>query len=157
MKQFVITLETISPLTIRADHAQGGSETTQYISGTTLLGSLASAHRFMHRDQTDEFAALFLNGAVHYPNLYPALFKGGMQDEKTPVYPAPKTAQSCKRFPGFKHDRVDDDEAHHGVRDTLIDWTLFKIASTPDDDDKRLKAMRQYKDCPVCESSMDHF
>jgi CRISPR-associated protein Csx10 len=157
VKQFVITLETLSPLAIRSDHAQGGSETTQYISGTTLLGSLASAYRYLHRDQTEEFAALFLNGAVQYPNLYPALFKGGMQNEKTPVYPIPKTAQSCKRFSGFKHDNEHDDEAHHGVRDTLIDWALFSIAPTPDDDDKRLKMMHHYKDCPECEASMDHF
>ena len=72
MKQFVITLTTLSPLTIRSDQAQGGSETAQYISGATLLGSLASAHRFMHPDWTDEFARLFLHDAVQYPNLYPA-------------------------------------------------------------------------------------
>lgn len=155
MKQFVITLVTNSPLAIRADHAQGGSQTTQYISGTTLLGSLASAHRFMQRDQTQEFANLFLNDAVQYPNLYPALFEDdGMQNAGTPVYPLPKTAQSCKRFKGFKYHFKDDEEKRHGVRDTLIDWALFSIESDPR---KRLKVMEDSKECDECHSSMDHF
>ncbi len=153
MKRYIITLETQSPLAIRADHAQGGSETTQYISGTTLLGSLASVHRFMHPDQAVEFADLFLSGKVQHPNLYPASFKdSGMQDAETPVHPAPKTAQSCKRFTGFKHDVVDDDEySRHGVRDTLIDWLLFN--------DERLEVMEYYKNCrdDNCHSSMDQF
>lgn len=163
MKQFVFKLETLSPLAIRADHAQGGSETTQYISGTTLLGSLASAHRFMHPDREDEFADLFLRGNVQYPDLYSSSFKdSGMQEAETPVYPVPKTAQSCKRFGGFKHDIVDDDEEpHHGVRDTLIDWLLFDIKSIADADStrdrKRLDLMKHYKECPECQSSMDHF
>ncbi|MHB8597670.1 MAG: type III-D CRISPR-associated RAMP protein Csx10 [Ktedonobacteraceae bacterium] len=156
MKQFVVTLETQSPLAIRADHAQGGSATTQYISGTTLLGSLASTHRYMYREQADDFAALFLNGAVQYPNMYPASFKdGGMQEANTPVYPLPKTAQSCKRFSGFKYDVEDDDEAHHGVRDTLIDWALFSMKTVTDSE--RLQVMQNDRECGVCHSSMDHF
>lgn len=156
MKQFVITLETLSPLAIRADHAQGGSQTTEYISGTTLLGSLASTHRFMHRDQTSDFADLFLSGKVQYPNLYPALFKDdGMQNAETSVYPVPKTAQSCKRFTGFKYHVDHDEEQRHGVRDTLIDWVLFTMESVSDRE--RLDVMKHYKECPECHSSMDHF
>lgn len=162
MKRFVITLETLSPLAIRADHAQGGSETTQYISGTTLLGGLASTHRFMHPDQTIEFADLFLSGKAQHPNLYPASFRdSGMQNADTPVYPIPKTVQSCKRFKGFKYRVKGDEEQRHGVRDTLIDWLLFGIESVSDTESirnkKRLDLMKHYKECPECHSSMDHF
>src|SRR5579872_5025423 len=122
MKRYVLTLETESPLAIRSDQAQGGSQTTQYISGTTLLGSLASVYRFIHSDKTVEFADLFLNGAIQYPNLYPAQFADkGMQEANTPVYPLPKTAQTCKRFSGFTYRFPNDEEERHGVRDTLID------------------------------------
>ena len=161
MKQFALTLETISPLAIRADHAQGGSESAQYISGTTLLGSLASTYRFMQGDQGNGFADLFLTGAIQYPNLYPALFPDdAMQDAGTPVYPLPKTAQSCKRFKGFKYRFRDDEEKRHGVRDTLIDWALFSLRSAPER--KRLDVMQRYKECGEClssdcHSSMDHF
>ena len=178
MKQFVINLETISPLTIRADHAQGGSETTQYISGTTLLGSLASAHRFIRSDRTDEFARLFLNDAVQYPNLYPVSLdydKDGRndgnasdntarheeQDMKIPVYPLPKTAQTCKRFKGFKYHEEGDDEERHGVRDTLIDRALYHLGSVSDttklDMMPELDMMRHYSTCLECQATMDHF
>ena len=156
MKQFALTLETISPLAIRADHAQGGSQSAQYISGTTLMGALASTYRFMQGEQKNGFANLFLTGAIQYPNLYPALFPDdAMQNAGTPVYPLPKTAQSCKRFKGFKYRFRDDDEKRHGVRDTLIDWALFSLKSAPEN--KRLDVMRHYAECPECHSSMDHF
>ncbi|HLH60943.1 MAG TPA: RAMP superfamily CRISPR-associated protein [Ktedonobacteraceae bacterium] len=156
MKELVITLETISPLAIRSDHAQGGSQSAQYISGTTLMGSLASTFKFTRQGQEKEFADLFLSGAVQYPNLYPALFAdSGLQDAGTPVYPLPKTAQSCKRFSGFKRSYRDDDETRHGVRDTLIDWALYSMQSAPED--KRLKVMDDCKECSECHSPMDHF
>jgi CRISPR-associated protein Csx10 len=159
VKRFSITLKVLSPLAIRADHAQGGSVTAKYISGTTLMGSLAGVHRHMYGDKTDEFTSLFLRDAVQYPNLYPAVFKDpGMQNAKLPVYPLPKTAQSCKRFSGFAYQfasEEDDDDIRHGVRDTLIDWLLFKLGS----DGKGLDAIEKHKDCGNCnyKSSMDHF
>ncbi len=156
MKEFVVILETLSPLAIRSDHAQGGSQSAQYISGTTLMGSLASTFKFTRPGQEKEFADLFLTGAVQYPNLYPALFPGSdLQDTDTPVYPLPKTAQSCKRFSGFKYRYKDDEEKRHGVRDTLINWALYSMQSAPED--KRLKVMDECKDCPECHSPMDHF
>jgi CRISPR-associated protein Csx10 len=158
VKHYSITLRTLSPLTIRADHAQGGSITAKYVSGTTLMGSLASVHRYIYGNETGEFASLFLHDAVQYPNLYPAVFKdSGMQYAKLPVYPLPKTAQSCKRFSGFKYrfKSDDDDDIRHGVRDTLIDWLLFKLGS----DGKGLDALEKHKDCGNCnyKSPMDHF
>ena len=92
--------------------------------------SLASAHRLLREEQADEFARLFLNEQIHYPNVYPAFFKDeGINQSPFPVYPLPKTAQSCKRFPGFFRllPSEKDEEERHGVRDTLLDWATFAL------------------------------
>src|SRR6266487_2073571 len=115
-------LNVISPLAIRSDHAPGGSETAKVISGSTLLGALASTHRLLCNKQTDEFESLFLTDNIHYPNLYPANFKD--QDvensDNWPVYPVPRTAQTCKRFPGFSYifprERKVEPGDRHGVQ-----------------------------------------
>ncbi len=134
MKHFSLNLETMSPVAIRADHAPGGVENAGYISGTTLLGSLAALHRLLHPDRdASAFEQLFLSGQVRYPNLYPASFK---KDEplqnalNEPIYPLPKTAQSCKRYEGFRQRKGQegDDDDGHGVRDSLIDMALFALA-----------------------------
>ena len=48
MKSIALNVKAISPLAIRSDHAPGGAETTKYISGTALLGSLAAVYRLYH-------------------------------------------------------------------------------------------------------------
>jgi len=119
-----------SPLAIRSDHAEGGASTAQYIPGATLLGSLAAAHRILHPREDPEFTALFLNEQVSFPHLYPAFFKErDMLVSGLPVMPLPKTAQTCKRFSGFKPlpDDEDTDEERHGIRDTLLDWAVFSL------------------------------
>lgn len=129
-----------SPLTIRADHAEGGVKTAHYIPGVTLLGSLATSHRILHPEQESEFVTLFLNEQVSIPHLYPAQFKpGSFHTVNAPVMPLPKTAQTCKRFSGFLpikgedtdeklHKRCQEpDEERHGVRDTLLDWAIFSL------------------------------
>src|SRR5437868_12373813 len=75
MQHFSLQLEAMSPMAIRADHAPGGVENATYISGTTLLGSLAALHRLAHPDDTSTFERLFLSGQVQYPDLYPASFR----------------------------------------------------------------------------------
>ncbi len=164
MKHFSIDLNAVSPLAIRSDHAPGGAGTAPYITGTSLAGSLAAAYRLLHGDSTSEFESLFLSGQVHYPDLYPASFRDqGMQDANLPVYPLPKTAQTCKRFPGFRYmfEGEDDDEERHGVRDGLLDWVMFKLGSRDglkNGDISALKLLQQHKSCPPdCGASMDHF
>jgi len=170
MKNFSIELRAISPLAIRADHAPEGAETAKFITGTTLAGSLAAVHRLLRSEAKEEFEALFLNSQVHYPNLYPASFSEEMQDFRLPVYPVPKTAQSCKRYKGFLFPK-DDDEQRHGVRDSLINWAMFKLSSSGDNkegDITPLAALRKYKTCPHdmsdglepykrCDATMNHF
>lgn len=163
MKQLALNLTAISPLAIRSDHAPGGAESTSYISGTTLTGSLATVYRLYHPDDTEHFQQLFLNGEVHYPNLYPATFnnKEIQNASDFPVYPLPKTAQTCKRFPGFRHiiDDEEVDDERHGVRDSLLDWAMFALGSKagkPIDNAVLLTPLYKHKECPHCHKPMDH-
>ena len=161
MQHFSLQLEVMSPLAIRADHAPGGVENATYISGTTLLGSLAALHRLAHPGDTATFEQLFLSGQVQYPDLYPASFQHDSFEEagNLPVYPLPKTAQSCKRFPGFqplKGEKVDDDR--HGVRDSLLDWAAFALGrdarkdGKPIDLETLLKPLQDQKECLICKN-----
>ncbi len=166
MKQLACTLITVSPLAIRSDHAQEGAESTGYITGTTLAGSLAAVHRLLYPDREDEFTRFFLSGLVQYPDLYPASFKSETLENAghLPVYPLPKTAQSCKRFPGFKKmvegERREEDESCHGVRDSLFDWAAFRLADDPESTvapEVLLKPLHGNKKCKECERAMDSF
>ena len=183
MKHFSLNLEALSPLAIRSDHAAGGANSAAYISGTALAGSLATVYRLYYPDNDTDFDQLFLSGEVQYPDLYPAIFKpDDIQHADTfPVFPLPKTAQSCKRFQGFtegqgeKYD-VDDDDKGHGIRDSLMDWAAFELAKQANErakQDKKdgqliditalLRPLEAHKQCPHindnekrCEKPMDH-
>lgn len=165
MKYFALTLTTRSPLAIRSDHAQEGAETLRHITGTTLAGSLATVHRLLRPDHRDEFEQFFLKGQVRYPDLYPAQFKSlTIQNEnELPVYPLPKTAQSCKRFSGFKglvEDEQEDDKPRHGARDTLFDWATFCLADrlkSPVTPATLLGILYKHKKCEKCQNAMDTF
>lgn len=162
MNHFSLRVTAISPLAIRADHAPGSAKNALFINGSTLLGSLAAVHRLFFPDREEEFARLFLQENIHYPNLYPATFKSSsLQEASSPVYPLPKTAQSCKRFAGFDKladDDTDDADAPHGIRDSLLDWAVFKIGSTSKKGNIAfLPALTHLKDCPTCKEPLDHF
>ena len=168
MQHFPLQLEAMSPLAIRADHAPGGVENVGYISGTTLLGSLAALHRMAHPDDTSTFEQLFLSGQVQYPDLYPASFTHDEFEKAAnlPIYPLPKTAQSCKRFPGFKPLAGETaDDQRHGVRDSLMDWAAFTVGSMANKDDKSIDVEmllkpwqgKDRKVCSTCGKPMDHF
>jgi hypothetical protein len=71
-----------------------------------------------------------------------------------PIYPLPKTAQSCKRFPGFFVDLELEEETgdpRHGVRDNLLDWAMYALADqmklAPE---LQLKPLEDHKLCSVC-------
>ena len=133
MKRYYLQATAISPLAIRADHAEGGVDTASYIPGVTLLGSLAAAHRMLRSENQheNEFAQFFLHERVHFPHLYPASFElQTFTAAGRPVMPLPKTAQTCKRFKGFQPlPGENPDEERHGVRDSLLDWGLFSLLS----------------------------
>ncbi len=162
MKRLYVKLETLASLSVRADHAAMGVNATNYIAGNTLLGSLAAAHRLSYPDKKGEFEQFFLQEYILYPNLYPAFINsdsGEWQETHLPVYPVPKTAQSCKRCSGFLHPKNETNDAH-GVRDTLIDWALFKLGMKTDRGERKfepLDALLAHKRCPVCKEPMDSF
>src|ERR1051326_169218 len=152
MEELYIEINALSPLAIRADHAPGGTATANYISGTTLMGALAAAHRFLRSDDKSEFVHWFLSEQILYPDLYPASFDDpGLQDRNLPVYPLPRTAQSCKRHPGFLFPQKSDNDAH-GVRDSLIDWALFSLSLRSGA--ASLAALEDHKKCD-CGERMD--
>lgn len=161
MQHLALQLEAMSPLAIRADHAPGGVANAGYISGTTLLGSLAELHRLAHPGDTGTFERLFLSGQVQYPDLYPASFQHDDFDKASdlPVYPLPKTAQSCKRFPGFKSLKGEEvDDERHGVRDSLLDWATFVLGRDarkdrlPGDLETLLRPLEDQKECLTCKN-----
>lgn len=156
MKQLYIRLTATSPLAIRADHAAGGAKAACYIPGTAFIGSLAAVYRMFNPAATEEFAQLFLNERILYPNLYPAVFlHQGLHESNIPVYPVPKTAQSCKRHKGFLFPQIEENDGH-GVRDSLIDWAVFKLRSSDKQFPDPAKVLRDHQEC-VCHASMDHF
>ncbi|MBV9259395.1 MAG: hypothetical protein JO215_15370, partial [Ktedonobacteraceae bacterium] len=179
MKHVALYVTADSPLAIRSDQSSTGATRARYIPGSTLFGGLTMFYRLLYNENSEKmalFAPLFLNDQVLYPNLYPAIFvdSRGLQDDKAleeasalqdrnrlPVYPLPQTAQSCKRHPGFRFPYTDKNDAH-GVRDTLIDWGLFKLANT--DQRQALTIIQHGKNCrhilhgtTTCGQAMDHF
>jgi CRISPR-associated protein Csx10 len=158
MNQLYIQLTAESPLAIRSDHAAGGVEAAHYIPGTAFLGSLAAVHRMLYPNATEEFKQLFLDERILYPNLYPAVFMDkGLRVSNIPVYPVPKTAQSCKRHPGFLFPEVEENDGH-GVRDSLINWALFKIGEQLQVADPLVPLLQpRNKVCARCDAAMDHF
>ena len=159
MKHLSIELTVISPLALRSDHASGGAATSRIIAGTTLAGGLASVHRLLYAERIEEFEALFLSGQVHYPYLYPANFKESkMQETSLPVYPVPKTAQSCKKNKGFLSFKKN--EIRHGVRDCLLDWAIFKLRSEDGSRESAIAALPELQRhclCAECNELMHHF
>jgi CRISPR-associated protein Csx10 len=170
MRSLALRLLVRSPLAIRADHASGGAANVKAISGTTLLGGLASLYRLLYRDKPEmgAFAPLFLHNEVCYPLLYPALFTSKKKSDQSEdlagqtnvhVYPLPVTASSCKRHPGFLFPN-DSENDGHGARDTLIDWGLFKLLSADESLRQQVAPAAIFhaaEKCLVCGEAMDHF
>jgi CRISPR-associated protein Csx10 len=161
MKTLSISLKVVSPLAVRSDHAASRTANSKYIPGNTLLGSLATIHRVLRPEQAEEFEQFFLGGQVLYSNLHPSTFKSkeiGWIEEGA-VYPVPKTAQSCKRHKGFLPVGTEDGDGH-GVRDSLVDWALFKLGESYSSLDpvKRIKALQDHKTCKVegCGEPLHH-
>jgi len=167
MKHLYLPVTATSPLSIRSDHAQEGAATAPAIPGTTVLGSLAAAHRILRPANDEEFSRFFLNEDVSIPYLYPATFKieglpetDKFHESNLPVMPLPKTAQTCKRFSGFKPLRGEDpNEKRHGIRDSLFDWASFSLLSNEQHPIPTLLAVLEaHQECTYenCTQIMDH-
>ena len=151
--KYIVNLIPKSPISLREGRTQTDHSTLDYIPGSIVHGTLASAHALLREDGT-EFNQFFFD-EVSFSNLYPALFRHkDLQGEMDPVYPLPATTLTCKRFSGFKDDYDEaDPESNrpHGVWDGLIAWTLFALSGQQNYDalDDNLK------DCPMCNESLD--
>lgn len=157
MKTLSISLEVISPLAVRSDHAASRTANSKYIPGNTLLGSLATIHRVFRPEQTEEFERFFLRGELLYSNLYPSTLESKEieQIEQGPVYSIPRTAESCKRYKGFLPVKGEDGDGH-GVRDNLVDWAVFNLGKFYPSL-KRLKALQDHRTCKWCGEPLHHF
>jgi CRISPR-associated protein Csx10 len=162
MKQLVLAITSCSPIAIRADHGAEGATSAHYIPGTTLLGSLAAAHRILRPDpdKQEQFADFFLRERVFYPNLAPALFNESQLNfhgTNAPVLPLPRTALSCKRFSDFKPVRGERTLVKgHGIRDSLLDWGAFSLLSEKQPTvSSLLKPLEQLEQCSSCARPMD--
>lgn len=147
MEQRNIQIETLSPLAMRSDHAAQNEKTARVISGSTLWGALASVYRQFYPEREERFAHFFLREHVFYPYLYPANFSGKAANADCAVYAAPGTAISCKRHSGFLRKDYSD---YHGVRDSLLGWTQFKLSG-----EKSIQHLVQHQYCAQCQASMD--
>lgn len=163
MKRMYLQVSTISPLAIRSDHASDGASTTQYIPGATFLGGLAAAHRILRPKMENEFTRLFFDEQVYIPCLYPAVFnesQAGIHKSNLPVMPLPKTAQSCKRFSGFKPlPSEPTNEKRHGIRDSLLDWAIFSLLKKEQHTIPTLLAsLKGHTSCTYenCHQALDH-
>lgn len=124
----LLTAET--PLAVRAGRAQDVVQAHPYIPGSALFGSLASVHSLLRPTRRDEFAAFFLDDALRYDNLYPASFASQeLTDDAQPVYPLPRSAWSCKRFPGFRFNAEREQDARHGIADNLMAWAVYALSA----------------------------
>jgi len=168
VKRFYLRVTARSPLTIRAEQAEGSVKTTQAIPGATLLGSLAASHRILHPEQEERFTGLFLNEQVSFPYLYPAQFAdANFHNRNLPVMPFPRTARTCKRFSGFRPlpDENTGDE-RHGVRDSLLDWAIFSLLNSEPSALPTLLSLFKTRDAcaykrgkdggDTCRQAMDH-
>jgi CRISPR-associated protein Csx10 len=158
MRRIALQLTTLSPLSIRSDHTPDGITTARYIAGRAIIGSLATLHRLFHEQGEPEFKQLFLSRQVLYPDLFPATFDDKAQlgtaewwnTLNRPVYPAPLTARTCKRYPGFLF-AANDSYLGHGVRDSLFAWSIFKLINQGDDiPASMLELVKKQQQCEKC-------
>jgi CRISPR-associated protein Csx10 len=115
------------------------------------LGALAWAHTILRPNKRDEFAEFFLRERIYFGNLYPADFRHpDLQDDSLPVCPLPRTAHTCKRFPGFLFGADLEEEERHGVTDHLIPWALFALSG-----EQSINPLNAVKHCPECRGVVD--
>jgi CRISPR-associated protein Csx10 len=162
VKHLQLELTALSPLAIRSDHAPGGAATAKVIPGSALAGCLANVHRLLFGKRAEEFEELFLKGQVHYPHLYPAIFNdSAIQEAALPVYPVPRTAQTCKKRSGFLFPKNEKDD-RHGVRDSLLDWAIFNLLTRDNHNDREhelaaLKILHDHHECNKCKALIAPF
>ncbi len=140
-----ITLQNMSPLSIRSARDDDVINTREYIPGHSFRGALA-AHYLKSKTVDDLFKEYFINGHIRYSPLYPSsiLLKKSSEPDIQKIIaienditnsnslsnPFPKTTITCKRWPGFKGMGIRQEQ--HGVRDQLFEWAIYKLTGQKD-------------------------
>ena len=128
MIELEITLETESPLVLRAGRASAQfTPTLTYIPGAALRGALALNRLGERSTPDDELRQVFLSGAVSFGPLFPS--QNGVAGR-----PLPLSAVACKRY-GAKHLR--------SAGDSLFRLELADVLGS-------LKPLDEWEDCPDC-------
>lgn len=165
-----ITLINAVPLSIRENRDDEVIYTVKYIPGTSFLGALAAC--YLKSKKVDvQFQNFFVDGSVKYSPLYPANIHLKTSSDPKAVKmnelevkitqsnflsrPIPKTATTCKRWPGFSIPVSNEEQ--HGVHDQLFEWTVFALS-----DFKKSQALHhssecRYKKCGESMTTMNHF
>jgi CRISPR-associated protein Csx10 len=141
MIEVELTIRTDSPLALRANRAaRQFAPGLRHVPGTTLRGALAA--RYLRTGQADQdFAALFLDEQVLFPDLYPVPRDPQRQPGLETARPLPTTARACKRY-GAGH--LDS------LTDSLLRLELVHVAREKGlrlRQDERWKAWER---CPTC-------
>jgi len=143
-----ITLQNQSPLSIRSDRADDVINTCHYVPGHSFRGALAALYLAIegNSSQDDLFQKYFIDETICYSPLYPSIIKlkpskdqritkiieqeKKITESNTITKPFPKTAISCKRWPGFKGMGINQEQ--HGVRDQLFEWCIYNLTGRKD-------------------------
>lgn len=152
--KFAVQITDCGPLSFRDGRETFRATSLDYVPGSVLLGVLATIPAQLHNN-AQERDAIFFGKQSGFGNLYPSRFEQeDLKGDMDPVYPIPATAVSCKRFPGFRFDETDADQPHHGVRDTVIPWTLFCLGQR-----SRIDVLQPLSSCPHegCNQPLDRF
>jgi CRISPR-associated Csx10 family RAMP protein len=165
-----ITLTNPVPLSIRENRDDEVMYTVKYIPGSSFLGALAAF--YLKSGSADAlFENFFVNGSVKYGPLYPAnihlkkssdpkaIEKNELETKITKSdflsRPIPKTAVTCKRWPGFFVPVSDKEQ--HGVHDQLFEWAVFAISDLKNSQVLDRSSECGYQNCGEFMTSMKHF
>ncbi len=145
MIHLILTLQ--SPFIISENRIENLLKSSDYISGSSLRGALASVFlKSNHKNNRDLFRDLFLSGTVHFGNCY-------LGTDKVSVITA--TARSCKNFSGFLPEKLDKEEPKHGVLDGLIRYYAYQ--KSLHQNSKKKKCLEHLDECKKCGSQVEYF
>lgn len=163
MARLRITIRADSPLSLGGNKAYGGTliETGLYVAGSQLRGSLAALKDYYSSSEEtielDRLLGSHREFGLSFPNCYLT------NDRDRPAYPAPITAQTCKRSPGLSaegHTRgVPSNESGfmpHGVADTLLMQLAYDAVARDSNGGWRIPLPFQYK-CERCGHRTENF
>lgn len=155
MRAFV-QARAATPLSFRSER----EETLGYVPGSALWGGLARAHSQLRPGRRDQFAEFFLTDRISFGNLYPSRFsqpeakENPVNASRDSVFPAPRTAMTCKRFGGFRFHSAEDRDRRDGVWDSLVAWASFALSEGSD-----ATLLDDLRDCRAagCGEPLDRF